>query len=91
MKHHEAREIHNHMERQRRNELKGAFDDLKACIPHIANSEKVSKQMILDTALESCKQLKSREISMKMKKDRLKRAHAELKQRLSNLQRTKDA
>jgi len=91
LKHHEAREIHNHMERQRRNELKVAFDDLKACIPHIANSEKVSKQMILDTALESCKQLKSREISMKMKKDRLKRAHAELKQRLSNLQRTKDA
>jgi len=90
MKHQEAREIHNHMERQRRNELKVAFDDLKSCIPDIAKSEKVSKQMILDTALESCKQLKSTEISMKMKKDRLKRAHTELQQRLRNLQRRKE-
>jgi len=85
VKHHEAREIHNHMERQRRNELKVSYDNLKACIPDIANSEKVSKQMILDTALEKCKLVKSKEISLKMRKDKLKRNNAELRQRLKNL------
>lgn len=86
VKHHEAREIHNHMERQRRNELKVAFDELKACIPDIATSEKVSKQMILDTALQNCKLLRSREISMKLRKEKLKKANAELKQKLLSLQ-----
>lgn len=85
LKHHEAREIHNHMERQRRNELKVSYDNLKACIPDIANSEKVSKQMILDTALEKCKFVKSKEISLKLRKDKLKRNNAELRQRLKNL------
>ena len=87
LKHHEAREIHNHMERQRRNELKIAYDTLKACIPDIADSEKVSKQMILDTALEKCKLFKSREISLRMRKEKLKRSNAELRQRLKNLQK----
>jgi hypothetical protein len=86
VKHHEAREIHNHMERQRRNELKVSFDELKACIPDIATSEKVSKQMILDTALENCKLLRSREISMKLRKDKLKKANSELKEKLRSLQ-----
>ena len=86
VKHHEAREIHNHMERQRRNELKVAFDELKACIPDIATSEKVSKQMILDTALHNCKLLRSREISMKLRKEKLKKANTELKEKLLRLQ-----
>ena len=86
LKHEEAREIHNHMERQRRNELKGAFDDLKACIPNIATSEKVSKQMILDTALDNCRLLKSREISLKMRMDKLKKGNADLRKKLKSLQ-----
>ena len=86
MKHQEAREVHNHMERQRRNELKVAFDELKACIPNIATSEKVSKQMILDTALDNCRLLKSREISLKMRMDKLKKGNADLKQKLKSLQ-----
>lgn len=86
VKHHEAREIHNHMERQRRNELKVSFDELKACIPNIAKSEKVSKQMILDTALENCKLLKSREISLKIRRDKMKKSNAELLLKLKLLQ-----
>lgn len=85
-KHEEAREIHNHMERQRRNELKVAFDELKACIPNIATSEKVSKQMILDTALDNCRLLKSREISLKMRMDKLKKGNADLRRKLKSLQ-----
>jgi len=86
LKHDEAREIHNHMERQRRNELKVAFDELKGCMPDIANSEKVSKQMILDTALQNCKLLKSREISLKVRREKLKKSNAELLRKLGGLQ-----
>merc|ERR1719150_2590455 len=50
----EAREVHNQMERQRRNELKVAFDDLKVHLPEIATSDKASKQQILDKAVETC-------------------------------------
>eukprot|EP00088_Acartia_fossae_P047589 TRINITY_DN5161_c0_g1_i2.p1 TRINITY_DN5161_c0_g1~~TRINITY_DN5161_c0_g1_i2.p1 ORF type:complete len:471 (-),score=120.19 TRINITY_DN5161_c0_g1_i2:332-1744(-) len=84
-KHDEAREIHNHMERQRRNELKLAFDELKACMPDIANSDKVSKQMILDTALTNCRLLRSREVSLKQRRDKLKKSHAELQRKLTAL------
>jgi len=91
IKHEDAREIHNHMERQRRNELKVAFDELKACMPDIANSDKVSKQMILDTALHNCKLLKSKEVSLKLKRDRLKKSNAELLRKISALQERRAA
>ena len=91
IKHVDAREIHNHMERQRRNELKVAFDELKACMPDIANSDKVSKQMILDTALHSCKLLKSKEVSLKLKRDRLKKSNAELLRKISAFQERRAA
>lgn len=86
LKHDDAREVHNHMERQRRNELKVAFDELKACMPDVANSDKVSKQMILDTALQNCKLLRSKEVSLKLKRDRLKKSNAELLRKISSLQ-----
>jgi hypothetical protein len=86
LKHDDAREIHNHMERQRRNELKNAYDELKACIPDIAQSDKVSKQMILDTALQNCKLLRTKEAKLKLKRDALKKNNAELLRRISALQ-----
>jgi len=86
VKHHEARQIHNHMERQRRNELKAAFDELKGCIPEIAGSDKVSKQMILDTALHNCKLIKSRQLGVRLRRDKLKKCNAQLKEKLKRLQ-----
>lgn len=86
LKHREAREIHNHMERQRRNELKVAFDELKGCIPEIATSDKVSKQMILDTALQNCKFIKSKQIGLKLRKEKLRKCNAELREKLKCLQ-----
>merc|ERR1719400_467285 len=61
----EAREVHNQMERQRRNELKVAFDDLKVHLPEIATSDKASKQQILDKAVETCLNIRSTESSLK--------------------------
>jgi hypothetical protein len=85
LKHDEAREVHNQMERQRRNELKLAFDELKASITDIADSDKVSKQMILDKAVESCRGLRSREAALRLRRERLKRNNALLKERLQLL------
>ena len=86
LKHEEAREVHNQMERQRRNELKVAFDELKASIVDIAASDKVSKQMILDKAVERCEGLRSREASLRQRRERLKRSNSLLKARLRALQ-----
>ena len=48
----EERELHNSMERQRRIEMKDAYDVLKATIPSIKDNDKVSKLNILNTARE---------------------------------------
>lgn len=86
LKHDEAREVHNQMERQRRNELKLAFDDLKASIADIAASDKVSKQMILDKAVERCQGLRTREAALRQRRERLRRSNNQLRERLRALQ-----
>ena len=78
----EAREVHNQMERQRRNELKVSFDNLKTVLPEIAESEKASKQQILDKAVETCKVIKSTEHSLANKKNGLTKSNALLKEKL---------
>lgn len=82
----EAREVHNQMERQRRNELKLAFDDLKICLPEISTSDKASKQQILDKAVETCKVIKSTESSLAQKKIALTKSNNLLKEKLKLLQ-----
>ena len=56
----EERELHNSMERQRRIELKDAYDHLKSIIPNISNVDKVSKLMILNTASDYCKSMEAK-------------------------------
>ena len=57
----DARDLHNHMERQRRNELKTAFDLVRTCVPTISASDRASKQMILDKAIDFCRGLRVKE------------------------------
>jgi len=78
----EAREVHNQMERQRRNELKISFDNLKTVLPEIADSDKASKQQILDKAVETCKVIKSTELSLQNRKNSLTKSNALLKEKL---------
>jgi len=78
----EAREVHNQMERQRRNELKVSFDNLKTVLPEIAQSEKASKQQILDKAVETCKVIKSTELTLQNQKNSLTKNNALLKEKL---------
>lgn len=81
----EAREVHNQMERQRRNELKVSFDTLKTVLPDIAGSEKASKQQILDKAVETVKTIKSAELSLHNRRNSLTKSNALLKQKLRQL------
>merc|ERR1711915_548401 len=78
----EAREVHNQMERQRRNELKISFDNLKTVLPEIADSDKASKQQILDKAVETCKVIKSTDLSLQNRKNSLTKSNALLKEKL---------
>merc|ERR1712088_520709 len=72
--------------RQRRNELKVAFDDLKVHLPELATSDKASKQQILDKAVETCLTIRSTESSLKTRVTTLNKTNSQLKERLRKLQ-----
>ena len=78
----EAREMHNQMERQRRNELKLSFDKLKTVLPELATSDKASKQQILDKAVDAVNMFKSTEASLAIRRNNLSKSNALLQEKL---------
>merc|ERR1712142_1359386 len=78
----EAREVHNQMERQRRNELKLSFDKLKTVLPELATSDKASKQQILDKAVETVQKIRATENSLAGRVNVLNKNNAALKEKL---------
>ena len=78
----EAREMHNQMERQRRNELKLSFDKLKTVLPELATSDKASKQQILDKAVDAVNMFKSTEASLAARRNNLSKSNALLQEKL---------
>lgn len=78
----EAREMHNQMERQRRNELKLSFDKLKTVLPELATSDKASKQQILDKAVETVQKIRATENSLAGRVNVLNKNNAALKEKL---------
>lgn len=82
----DVRDLHNSMERQRRVDLKNAFDGLKICVPEIADSDRASKLMILDKAADFCQSLKRKELTLNGEKDKEKRKNNLLRKKLSMLQ-----
>merc|ERR1711973_208158 len=78
----EAREMHNQMERQRRNELKLSFDKLKTVLPELATSDKASKQQILDKAVETVQKIRATENSLAGRVSVLNKNNAALKEKL---------
>ena len=81
----EARQIHNQMERQRRNELKVSFDKLKTVLPELAASDKASKQQILDKAVDTVQMIRSTELSLTTRRNSLNKSNALLKDKLRKL------
>jgi len=84
--HKEARDVHNQMERQRRTDLKNAFDELKDYVPTIANSDRASKQMVLDKAIEHCKALRMKENSVREQRKNIVQRNELLKKKLALLE-----
>ena len=82
----DIRDLHNSMERQRRIDLKNAFDGLKICIPEIAESDRASKLMILDKASDFCQSLKKKESTLTGEKEKEKRKNLLLRRKVSLLQ-----
>jgi len=83
--HREARDVHNQMERQRRTDLKNAFENLKYFVPSLAKSDRASKQMVLDKAIDHCKNLKKQETTVKTQKHNLVQKNESLKKQLALL------
>ena len=84
-----ARDLHNHNERQRRTDLKNAFDYLKRRVPAIASSERVSKQMILDKAIDFCRNLKAKESSVRQHHKLLAERNELLRKKIASLKLAK--
>ena len=82
----DIRDLHNSMERQRRIDLKRAFDCLKICVPELADSDKASKLMILDKAANFCQILKNKESSLNAEKEKHRRRQFHLKKKLHLLE-----
>jgi len=82
----DARDLHNHMERKRRTELKNAFDMVKNSVPTISTSDRVSKQMILDRAIEYCRSMRAKEAAVNKRKRTLQQRNTMLLKQLQSLQ-----
>ena len=82
----EERELHNSMERQRRVELKDAYDSLKERIPSIATEDKVSKLMILNTASDFCRGMEGTLSKLRRERQREVERSRKLRLHLASLQ-----
>ena len=74
------------MERQRRVELKDAYDGLKERIPSIATEDKVSKLMILNTASDFCRLQDATLNKLRRERQRELERSRRLRQHLASLQ-----
>lgn len=84
----EKRSLHNNMERQRRIELRNAFEDLRILVPAVEKKEKAPKVAILRQAAVYCDTLNEmNQISMAQVAD-LRRRQERLRTRLSVLRRS---
>ena len=82
----DAQDVHNQMERQRRSDLNQAYATLKDFVPAIAHSDRASKQMVLDKAIEHCTSLRSREEQIRETRRILEKRNQELRKKLQLLE-----
>jgi len=72
-------------ERQRRVEIGLSFDIVKAAVPSLAKTERVSKLEILAVATEYCQSLTEKGGKLKDRVDRARQENSDLKSRLDQL------
>lgn len=81
----EKRNLHNNMERQRRIDLRNAFEDLRVLVPEVSKRERAPKVVILREAASYCDQLGDISDSMNRDIDDLRRQQRFLRSRVSQL------
>lgn len=75
------------MERQRRIDLRNAFEDLRLLVPEVTKKERAAKVVILREAAIYCDTLGDTSEKMCKQKDDLRREQDRLRARLSQLRR----
>lgn len=83
----EKRSLHNNMERQRRVDLRNAFDDLRLLVPEVSSKERAAKVVILREAAAYCDELTGDSASMAKQVTELRRQQERLRARVSQLRR----
>ena len=81
----DVRDLHNTLERQRRIDLKNAFDALRECVPDLRSRDKASKLMILTKSTDFCRGLVGAETRLRQEAIRQKARHTALLKRLRQL------
>lgn len=83
----EKRSMHNNMERQRRVDLRNAFEDLRVLVPEVSSRERAAKVVILREASLYCNKLGNIGMAMNRKVEELRRQQERLRLRVSQLRR----
>lgn len=84
----EKRSLHNNMERQRRVDLRNAFDDLRVLVPEVACKERAAKVVILREAAAYCDFLGAESANQVKQSAELRRQQERLRARVSQLRRS---
>ncbi|XP_023013030.2 uncharacterized protein [Leptinotarsa decemlineata] len=83
----EKRNLHNNMERQRRIDLRNAFEDLRVLVPEVSKKERAAKVVILREAAQYCDNLTTISNNLHRTSEELNRKQAWLRWRVSELRR----
>ncbi len=83
----EKRSQHNSMERQRRVDLRNAFEFLRSLIPDLEATDRAAKVVILKKASNFCQSLTAKEKQHLADKDALQKRQEMLRKRIALLQR----
>lgn len=84
----EKRSLHNNMERQRRIDLRNAFEDLRLLVPEVSKKERAAKVVILREASQYCRFLTNSHHNYLNHMDELKKKQEWLRSRVSSLRRS---
>lgn len=84
----EKRSLHNNMERQRRVDLRNAFDDLRVLVPEVSCKERAAKVVILREAAAYCDYLSNQSASMAKQVSEMRKQQERLRARVSQLRRS---
>lgn len=84
----EKRSLHNNMERQRRVDLRNAFDDLRVLVPEVACKERAAKVVILREAAAYCDFLTGQSVSQAKQVSEMRKHQERLRARVSQLRRS---